>query len=257
MGRRFAFLFLIASSLVLILAPIFPFDDPLRTSELVLSAPNSRHALGTDALGRDVLSRLVFGGRQTWLVAIGATSFALLPGILAGAILGLLPGRWNSFGLSMLSVFLSVPGLVTALIVLTLTGQGGLQVAVAVGIAQIAYVAQVVRGAVRVVMNEGYVEASYTLGARWPGIVFRHVLSGIRPTLISYSGVVFSYCLLNSAALSFLGFGVELGQPEWGLMMAEGRAHVTIAPWISFYPGLLITLTVLSVNGLVNSTTVR
>jgi peptide/nickel transport system permease protein len=235
--------------LVLLVSPVLlPLADPMTTRADILEPPQAAYPLGTDALGRDVLSRMIYGGRHTVSVAIIASLIALIPGTAMGILLGLAGDSADRAAMVVVNTLLAVPGLVFALVVLTLLGSGA--VALAIGASQVMIVAQVMRGAVRSSRRAGHIEAARSLGAGWGHIVWWHILADIRPIVLAYAGVVFSYSLLNGAALSFLGLGVELGQPDWGAMLAEGRSYVREAPWISLFPGLAITLTVMAVNGI-------
>jgi len=223
--------------------------DPMTTSTHSLQAPSFVHPLGTDNLGRDVLSRLLYGGQNTLLTAAIASLIALIPGVSLGLLTGLAP-RWVDDILQIgINTLLAFPGFVLALIIITLTGRGTESIALAVGVSQVALVAQVTRGVVKVVATQDYIISAQAIGASWAHIVRVHVLRGSAPALMAYSGVVFSYSILNATALYFLGLG-PLGVPDWGVMLAEGRIHVEYAPWIAFYPGLAITLTVFVVNRL-------
>ena len=239
---------------MILLGPILLSADPMATdAEAQFQPPNARHPLGTDLLGRDVLSRLVYGGRQTLLITVMATLVATSLGALIGSVAGFVKATWlNRVVMVVVNAMLAIPGLVIALVVLTLTGRGILPMILALSLSQIAPVALVIRSAVQTVRHAGYIEAAVSMGARPLTTLWRHVLPNIRPTLFSYVCVIFSYVLLNGAALSFLGVGNEPGTPDWGVMLAEGRAAFRSAPWVSFAPGVAITVTVWAVNDLAN-----
>lgn len=237
--------------LTLIASVIAPYD-PLQTQpEIQFTPPNSDHFFGTDSLGRDVLSRVLYGGRQTLLVALLATLVGWIPGVLLGL---LSESKWADMVIGVwLNALLAVPGLVIAMVVITLLGRGVLPVAVAIGFAQIAPCAVVTRAAALSVRSALYVEAARSIGATRGYILWNGVLPNIAPTLLAYAGVMFSYAVLNGAALNFLGLGVERSVPEWGVMLAEGREVFRSAPWIAFAPGVAITVTVWAVNRLVDT----
>jgi peptide/nickel transport system permease protein len=246
---------------LILLAPMFAPHDPLRTNtDQILMPPDRAHPLGTDTLGRDVLSRALYGGQRTLFMAALATAVAAGVGLLFGAVAGWSAGAsrlWRIVLDTLLNALLALPGLVLALVVLTLLGTGALSVALAVGVGQAAPFARVARGAVLEAGSTGYVEAARAAGATSARILLRHVLPNARPLLLAYTGVTFGYCLLNSAALSFLGLSGDLGVPEWGAMLYEGRGVLRDAPWVSLVPGTLITLTVLAANRLADSLTGR
>jgi ABC-type dipeptide/oligopeptide/nickel transport system permease subunit len=236
--------------LLVLLAPLVASYDPMQTSDAQLQPPGGDHLLGTDLLGRDVLSRALFGGRRTLLIAFLATMLAVASGTLLGLLAGTVGGKLDATILSLLNAMLAFPSLVLALVVLTLLGAGIVSLAVATGMAQVASYARVTRSAVIAVRSMGYVEVAHALGATRPHIMSNHILPNIGRTLLAYAGVVFSYTILNAAALTFLGLGGEPGIPDWGVMLAEGRTAFRVAPWIGLVPGLLITVTVWAVNRL-------
>jgi ABC-type dipeptide/oligopeptide/nickel transport system permease subunit len=151
---------------------------------------------------------------------------------------------------ALINTLLALPGLLVALVVITLLGRGIAPLIVALGLAQIAPIAFSTRAAVKTVRSAAYIEAAINLGATEVHLLIEHLWPNVQPTIVSYLAVVFSYTLINAAALGFLGLGGALGTPEWGIMLAEGRAAFRAAPWISIGPGIMLSLTVWSVNDL-------
>ncbi len=221
--------------------------DPMQTDPAnQLAPPSSQHLLGTDLLGRDVFSRALAGGQHTLLIAALATGIALIPGLLLGLLA--LFDTADQLVSVLINAVLAFPGLLLALLVLTLVGQGMVALALATGVTQIAPGARVIRSAVISVRSSGYVEAARSLGTNNARLIAAHILPNILPTALAYTGVIFAYAILNSAALSFLGLGGQPGIPDWGVMLYEGRQAFRTAPWIAFAPGIGITLTVMLVN---------
>lgn len=238
---------LIALALLVIAAPLLAPADPTRTDPAnQLQPPSADHLLGTDLLGRDVLSRALYGGRHTLLIAALATLIAVVPGIALG-LLGAVDAADRIIA-ALINALLAFPGLLLALLALTLLGQGAIPLALATGCTQIAPCARVTRSAVVQVRALGYVEAADALGATELRIVMYHILPNILVTIAAYTGAIFAYAILNSAALSFLGLGGEPGVPDWGVMLYEGRQAFRSAPWIAAAPGIGITLAVILVN---------
>ena len=234
---------------ILILGPLVVRIDPMTTdADHQLQPPDSHHLLGTDLLGRDVLSRAIHGGGMTLSVAFAAALFAACAGLPLGWFAGLKLPVMSHALMILINAFLAIPGLVISLVVLTLLGRGSWPMIVALAVSQVAPFAFVVRSAVRSIQSAGFVEAGISMGATRLRIFRDHILPNIAPAVLAYSGVVFSYVLINGAALSFLGVGNEPGVPDWGVMLAEGRAAFRSAPWISLAPGIAITLTVWAVN---------
>lgn len=241
-------LLLVLIALVMV-APVLATHDPMRTNtDAQRLPPSAAHVLGTDALGRDVWSRLAVGGGRTFGMAALASFVALLPGVIGGILLSSASRRTSAFAEISLNALLAFPSLIFALIALTVLGSAVEALILAVGIAQIAPTVRVVRGAAVAAYQEGYVESARALGASPSRIVFMHILPNIAPTLLAYTGVIFSYSLLNSAALSFLGLGGQPGVPDWGVMLAEGRQAFRSAPWVALAPGAAITASIMIVN---------
>lgn len=232
-------------------APLLASFDPMQTGSNALHPPDTTYLLGTDLLGRDVFSRVLFGGRQTLAIALLATGIAGAVGLLLGIMGGLTTVPYvDSLSTSIINTLLALPGLMIALVILTLLGQGSWQVALATGIAQIAPFARVARAAILTVRTTAYIESAVAVGAPHHHILRRHILPNASPTILGYAGVTFGYSILNATALSFLGFGGDLGVPDWGVILAEARLAFRSAPWIGIMPGILIFLTVWSVNRL-------
>lgn len=224
-----------------------PFSPTETNTSIQLQSPSTIHWFGTDFLGRDVLSRFLHGGQHTLFVAIVSTIFAAILGIVFGVLIG--SAKRLGYLVSMpINAILSFPNLLLALAILTLLGSGDGSLIVAVGIAQLASYSKVIQAATLELRSMGYVEASQSMGASSRWVIFNHILPNIQPTIFAYTGITFSYCILNSAALSFLGLGIEPGLPDWGVMLAEGRMVFRDAPWVAFPAGLAITLLVWLAN---------
>ncbi len=239
--------------LLSVAAPILAPYDPLATSPNIRQQPNGAHPLGTDHLGRDVLSRVFYGGWQTLWVAGMACMVATIPGVLVGLGVVALGEFVQRVYTIVANSLLAIPVFMIALVLMTLFGRGTIQLAVATGFALIPACSQVARTTAYVIKQQPYIEASNALGSTRRYIFYHHVLPNARPTLLAYMGVTFSQSMLNSTALSFLGLGTQLGVPDWGVMLAEGRYGFRSAPWVMIIPGLLIFITVSAVNMLVDS----
>ncbi|MCZ7538610.1 MAG: ABC transporter permease [Anaerolineae bacterium] len=249
-GRLRAALLLLAAMIALAaLAPWLATHDPRRAvPEEQLAPPSRGHYFGTDLLGRDVFSRTLYGGRRTLGVALLTALIALGPGLAIGIVAGY-GGRWLDAGLMMLmDALLAFPSLILALALIALLGSGTVQVALAVGIAGIPSYARVARAAVIQARALPFVEAARALGAGPRAILWRHVVPAAAPPLLAFAGVTLSWALLNGAALMFLGYGGDIAAPEWGVMLADGRAAFRNAPWVALAPGAALSVTVLAIN---------
>lgn len=245
---------LILLSIVLLVlgAPLLTSFDPLRTNTAnILQAPDAIHLLGTDMLGRDVFSRVLYGGRNTLAMAMIATGIAVCGGGFLGIVAGFWLKQWRIVD-RLLDAWLALPALLIALIVLTLLGRGLLAISLALGMAQVAPFARVVRSTMIAGSVAGYVEAARSLGAsRWH-ILWRHLVPYGVPVWVRYAAMIFGYTIMNGAALSFLGLGGEPAIPDWGVMLADGRQGFRQAPWVALAPGVMITLTIFSIHWLID-----
>ncbi len=230
-------------------APVFSPYDPLETNtEKSLSQPSVDHPFGTDLLGRDIVSRILYGIRHTLFVSIFALSIA----VIIGSMLGLIPalfGDWIiSFTLIVISGLLAFPYLVMSLVILTVLGQGTLTLAIAVGISQIAHFAQITLATFSKVHKMEYMVSAQAIGASRIHLLFKYYLPNMQPVLLGYMSVILSACIFNSVALSFLGIGASLETPDLGTILSEGRNVLFISPAISFVPGLIIFGLIISLN---------
>ena len=250
---RWKFWLLLVWVVLIFIAPLIRSTDPMLSfAGATLTAPNEVFPLGTDFLGRDVLSRVLDGGQRTLLMSVGATLLAMIAGLLFASLRYLLIIRFELAFRSTQNTWLAIPGLFFALILLTLWGSGWWQISVAIGISQAAGAALVANTNIIAQRDLPYIGAAQSLGATRTRILLQHLLPNIRQPLLSYAGVVFAYSILTSAALGFLGFGGELGVPEWGVLLAEGQNSFRTAPWVAIAPGVCIIFTVWLVNDLVD-----
>jgi peptide/nickel transport system permease protein len=231
------------------LAPLLAPEGPLAadTSRSLLP-PGEGSLLGTDLFGREVSARLLWGGR--WTLGIGllglATSVGL--GLPIGLAAGFLGGRVESVTMQLVDALLAFPSLLLAMAVVAIVGPGMGSVAIAAGIAAAPAYARVARSTALELRTEPYMEAVRAQGGSTWRILANHVLPNAAVPLVAFAATQLGWILLNSAALDFLGLGVPLGTPEWGAMLDEGRGYLRDAPWVSTFPGLALTLTVLAAN---------
>ncbi|MBN2305248.1 MAG: ABC transporter permease [Anaerolineae bacterium] len=216
-------------------------------------APSAAHPFGTDHLGRDVFSRVLYGGRQTLAMGLLALGITLGPGLVMGLVAGY-AGRWVDRALmTVMDALLAIPSLLLALALIVVLGSGTTQAALAVGIAGIPVYARVTRAAALEARALPHIEAARSIGVRPVGILGRHILPVIRPVLLSFAGVTFGWALLNGAALMFLGYGGDIAAPDWGVMLAGAREAFRSAPWAAVAPGVALSLTVFATNLLASS----
>lgn len=213
-----------------------------------LQAPSLAHLFGTDHLGRDVYARVVYGSSLT----LKATLLAVLVGLIIGSLTGLLAGfvgRWVDDALMrVVDVMLAIPGLLLSLAVVTALGFGTLNVAIAVGISNIAGFARIMRSETLKVRALSYSEASHAVGSRWTYTMGAHVFPNAVGPVVAVSALEFGTAILSISSLSFLGFGAQPPAPEWGALVSSGRDYLATAWWMTTFPSLTVALVVLSAN---------
>ena len=213
-----------------------------------LSGPTLGHVFGTDQFGRDILSRTIYGARVSMVVALTATAIGTVGGVLIGAAAGFLGGWIDEVSMRTMDIILAFPQIVLAIAVAALFGPSLINVIWIVGLLMIPQFARVTRGSVLGVMNLEYVTATRAIGQSEVMIVARHILPNIAGPLVVLASLAIPGAIITEAALSFLGAGVQLPEPSWGNLLSGGNAYLLQAPWLSIFPGLAITLAVLSFN---------
>jgi len=213
-----------------------------------LGAPSAEFWFGTDLHGRDVFSRVLYGGRYSISVGLATVTLALVTGSVIGIVLGYVGGRIDEWGSRLIDVMLGFPQIVMAILVVSILGVGLVNVVIAVAIACVPRFARVIRGAVLVLKEQPFIEAARALGAGDIRIMLRHLLPNAVPTLVVLGTLELGNAILTTATLSFLGLGAQPPAPEWGAMLNSGREYMRYAPWIMIFPGLALFLAVMAVN---------
>ncbi|HWK29557.1 MAG TPA: ABC transporter permease [Solirubrobacter sp.] len=231
-----------------LLAPLIAPYDPLAISADALAPPSAAHPLGTDDLGRDILSRVLYGARVTPLVGIAPVALSAAAGVVLGLLAGFSRGLVDNVIMRLIDVLLAFPGIVLAIAVVAVLGPGLGNAMIAVGIAGVPIFARVVRGLVLVEREKEYVAAARLCGARAPRLIFAEVLPNVAAPVLVLSTVSVATAILSTAGLSFLGLGAQPPQPEWGAMLSQGRDYLTDQWWIATFPGLAIAIAVLGIN---------
>lgn len=227
------------------LAPFDPYESNLPNS---LKPPSSNNFLGTDELGRDILSRILYGARISLLVGVESVVLALLFGVVLGATAGFYGGKTDTAIMSVMDVMLSFPSILLAIAFMTVLGRGVEKAVIAIGIVSIPQYARIVRGSVLSVKENVYVMAARALGNGDARLIFVHILPNVMAPIIVRATIGISVSILEAAALGFLGLGVAPPTAEWGTMLGSGRQTIFNAPHIVMFPGLAITVTVMAFN---------
>ncbi len=235
-------------TLAAIFAPILTPYDPNAQDFAMIGAPSWAHPLGTDDLGRDLLSRLIHGGRISLFVGTSTVLMALLVGIVLGVSAGYYGGWLDTIIMRYIDLQWAFPNFIIAVYLVAVFGTGLSNVIIAISLAFIDDFARIARSMVLTIREEQYVAAAHTLGASDNRIMWRHILPNAAAPLIVQATVSVSYAILAEAGLSFLGLGVQASTPTWGLILAESRSFISRAWWLGVFPGLFIMITVLSIN---------
>jgi peptide/nickel transport system permease protein len=241
---------IIASVLVLaLLAPLLaPYDPDAIDVKSILLAPSAEHLMGTDSLGRDVFSRMLYGARISLLVGFVAVGIATLIGVILGAISGYYRGWVDVLIMRLVDVMLSIPTFFLILAVIAFLTPSIWNIMIVIGLTSWMGVTRLVRAEFLSLREREFVLASATLGARDLRLIFRHLLpNSLTPVIVSFVLGVASAVLVESG-LSFLGLGVQPPQASWGNILTEGKEYIQFAWWLSFFPGMAILLTVLGYN---------
>ncbi len=234
--------------LMAIFAPLLAPHDPLVLAPAQRLKPGSaQFLLGTDAYGRDVLSRIIYGARISLLIGLGAAVFSIGIGLLIGLVSGFF--RWvDAVMMRVMDGLMAIPAILLAIAVVSLSGASIWTVMVAITIPEIPRVARLVRSVVLTAREEPYVEAAISVGSSLPKIMWRHLMPNTIAPLIVQGTYVCASAILTEAILSFLGAGISPETPTWGNIMAEGRSYFQVKPSLIFWPGLLLSIAILSVN---------
>jgi glutathione transport system permease protein len=231
------------------LAPwLAPFDPSTPDYENVLAGPSLLHVCGTDTFGRDILSRILWGGRISLTVGFISVALGGLVGVALGLISGFFGGVLDSIIMRVMDVLLAFPGILLAIGVIALLGPGIANVIYAIAVFSVPVFARLVRGSALALKQTLYVQAARSIGVRAPLLMLRHILPGTLPSVIVYVSLRVGTSILTAASLSFIGLGAPPPSPEWGTMLAEGRSYLGVADQITVFPGLAIFITVLAFN---------
>lgn len=239
--------------IIFILSAIFaqsltPYDPLQRDARGRLAPPTVEHPFGTDSLGRDMLARVLYGGRVSLIVGFSAIAVAGLSGITLGLIAGYFGGSLDNIIMRIMDVILAFPGLILAIWLVAIFGSSLNNLILAIAFFNIPTFARLSRGSTLSAREMDYVVAAQSMGAHPVHILLKHIFPAVSGPLIVLATLSVSGAIVTGASLSFLGLGVDPPTPEWGAMLADGRSHLRNAWWIAFFPGIAITLVVVALN---------
>ncbi len=242
--------FLLLAAVLSLLAPVLAPHDPLETNLSQRLAPigSPGYLLGADDLGRDILSRLIWGGRITLLIGFGAVMVAMVAGVLVGLIAGYFGGWLDALIMRAIDILLAFPYILLAITIVASLGPGLRNSMLAVSIVGIPYYARIIRGSVLALREQEFVHAARLLGAPITRIIWQHVLPNTLAPLIVAATLDVGFMITAAAGLSFLGLGAQPPTAEWGVMLSQGRQFIRNAPHVSILPGAAIFLVLLALN---------
>jgi peptide/nickel transport system permease protein len=229
-----------------IFAPFLaPYEPNSRIKEDSSLGPSRTHFFGTDLLGRDIFSRVIYGSRISIEVGIIAVGISMVLGLFLGALAGYF-GRWpDAIIMRVADIFFAFPYILGAIAIMTILGSGIVNIFIAIGVLGWAYFARIFRGSILSIKNKEYIEAARALGASNTRIITKHIFPNAIAPIIVFATMNVGTAIIVEAALSFLGIGVQPPTPAWGKMLSESLNFIDIAPWMMLFPGLAIVITVL------------
>ena len=241
--------FLVVFGVLALLAPwIAPFRYDAVNLPDALRTPAASHWLGTDSLGRDLLSRLLYGARVSLAVGVVATFVSLVIGVAYGATAGYVGGRLDNAMMRLGDILYGLPFMFLVILIVMVAGRSIVNLFIALGAVQWLTTARIVRAQVLSLKEREFVEAARALGVRTPTLIFRHIVPNLLGPVIVYTTLNVPAVMLQEAFLSFLGLGVQDPMPSWGTLIAEGARSMEVCPWLMVFPGITFSLTLLSLN---------
>ncbi len=232
-----------------VFAPLIaPYDYAVQDLQNTFQHPNAQHWFGTDKFGRDIFSRVIYGARVSLLVGFIAVGIAVVIGGALGAISGYYEGKIDNVIMRIMDIIMAIPNVLLAIAIVATLGTGLVNMMIALGISAIPRFARVVRATTLTIRREEYIEAAVASGVSDFQIIVMHILPNCLPPLIVQISLGVADAILMAAGLSFIGLGIQPPDPEWGSMLSEGRQYIRGWAYMTYFPGLAIVLTALSLN---------
>jgi len=232
--------------LIAMFAPLIsPYNPILRIKEDSSLGPSTNHLFGTDLLGRDIFSRVIYGSRISIEVGVIAVGISVIIGLFFGALSGYFGGISDAVIMRVADIFFAFPYILGAIAIMTILGPGIVNIFIAIGILGWASIARIFRSSILTIKNKEYIEAARAMGAGSSRIIIKHIFPNSFAPIIVYATMNVGTAIIVEAALSFLGIGVQPPTAAWGKMLADSMAYIDIAPWMMFFPGFAILITVL------------
>ncbi len=243
------FIFVIVLSLASILAPLIaPQSYAEQNLDYGAKPPSAKHWLGTDTLGRDLLSRILYGGRVSMAVGLSATAVSLVIGVLYGTIAGYLGGKTDAAMMRIVDILYSLPFTIFVILLMVIFERNIILLFMAIGAVEWLTMARIVRGQVLTLRRQEFIEAAIALGLSKRRIILRHMIPNVLGVIIVYATLTVPSVMLLEAFLSFLGFGVQPPMSSWGLLINDGAKSMEEYPWLLVFPGAVFSVTLFSLN---------
>jgi peptide/nickel transport system permease protein len=247
-GGGIVLCFVVIAILAPLVTPYAKDDRPAKHLRPPYQPPSGQHIAGTDRIGRDLFSRIVFGSRISLRIGLVSVGIALAIGTCLGVLAGY-PGGWpDMLIMRFMDIFMAFPAILLAIIIVTIMGSSLTNLMIAIGLVTVPQYARLVRGQVLKIKQQEYVVSASAIGLPHPQIILRYILPNCMPILIVQSTFSMATAILDAAGLSFLGLGPEPSQPEWGVMLSDGIRLFIIAPWVPLFTGFAILLVVIGLN---------
>jgi peptide/nickel transport system permease protein len=248
-GAVLGLILIIMLTMIAVTAPwIAPYDPLEQSIREALQPPSAEHVFGTDDIGRDMLSRIIYGARISLRVGLISVAIGSIIGTTAGIVSGFYGGAVDNVIMRVTDVLAAFPGMLLALTVIAVLGPGLFNAMIAVGVGSIPSYTRIARGSTMSIRNCAYVESARAVGCGDRRIMARYILPNVLPPLIVIVTLGVAGAILTASGLSFLGLGARPPTPEWGAMLSSGRTYLRRSPWVAVFPGLAITITVVSIN---------
>ncbi len=245
----FSALVILAIIILAVFAPVFsPYDPAAQSLRERLAAPSAEHWLGTDKLGRDILSRIIYGARVSLVIGLLPTFISMFIGTILGLFAGYYGGKTDFVIMRLADIMLAFPSLLLAMVVMYTLGGGIVNIFIALSLVNWASTARVVRAQTLSLKEAEYVEAARSMGVRKTTIIFRHILPNCLPSLIVFFTLNIPSAILSESSLSFLGVGAQPPSASWGLAVTEGKRYLFSEPWVPLAPSVAIMILVMAFN---------
>jgi len=245
LGLAIMVLFILSAAFADVIAP---YGYAQQNLDQIFLFPCKEHILGTDNLGRDIFSRIIYGARISLQIGFVSVGISVILGSILGCISGFYGGKVDTLIMRMVDVMMAIPSVLLAIVIASVLGTGMRNLMFAIGISSVPSFARIVRASILSIRDQEYIEAARLSGSSDARIILRHILPNILPNIIVQVTLSMGLAILNAASLSFLGLGVQAPQPEWGSMLAAGRGYMQQYWHLVVFPGIAIVLLVLALN---------